>query len=457
MKKLKWPIVEIFLMKKTVLISFITGILVLLLISIISAQSVDYKFIRTFLCRVGGSELSAGDEVLMAKFELVIVGRHQYNKINGNTWGAIKAINPNTEIYLYQASRPNDNQDNASLVDLRGLGRWNISRGHSMGNLNINNSDLFLLDSKSNRIYTPAYPFSWIADFGSKDYQNYWLEGTIHDLVSQPWTADGVFVDVCVSIMTNTSSTPVKYNTASKWSLAMNNYCNNITAGLHNENQKVLTNRGSSRHIDGYNAWIALDASSTPPDAVLEEGAFAALWGSGDVLFYSEDHWKKQVDLMAQIHNSKLVYQSHSNLDEGESGTDNYGEPVDFWDILWYAMCSYHIGKNTVDNNSYFGFSESYNKVIWYDEFDYIDLGKATGSYQVTNYAGSNIYWRKFEKGYVYINPTKNYASNISLPETCKWLNHNNFKNNPATIPDVNTINLDAHRGTILLNSIVTH
>ncbi|MCK4965444.1 hypothetical protein KAS50_00350, partial [bacterium] len=147
MKKLKWPIVEIFLMKKTVLISFITGILVLLLISIISAQSVDHKFMRTFLCRVGGSELSAGDEVLMAKFELVIVGRHQYNKINGNTWGAIKAINPNTEIYLYQASRPNDNQDNASLVDLRGLGRWNISRGHSMGSLNINNPELFLLDS----------------------------------------------------------------------------------------------------------------------------------------------------------------------------------------------------------------------------------------------------------------------------------------------------------------------
>jgi hypothetical protein len=135
-------------------------------------------------------------------------------------------------------------------------------------------------------------------------------------------------------------------------------------------------------------------------------------------------------------------------LQEGGSGFDNYGKPVTFWDIVWYSLASFQLGKST---NSYFSFSESYNKPVWYDELDHIDLGGATGAYKVVNYGGNNIYYREFEKGYVFVNPTRNDVSSIQLPMTCKQLTHDNFKNDLATIPNLTTIELESHRGTFLL------
>ena len=412
------------------------------------------KFLQTFAIRHGGSSLVPGDEVLLAKFDIFNVNRFHYDDINGDTWGAIRTINPNIEIYNYQLGREaSSNDDASSVVYINNLGRWNISREHSMGNLNIDNPELFLLDSDDNRIENSAYANDWVMDIGSNGYQDYWLEGTIQDLVDQPWTADGVFVDVTTIGRTSMTSMPVKYPSDEAWSSAMNGFINAIAVGLSNQNQKIWCNRGGTKTELGYNQSIVLDTSSNPPDVTLEEGAFAVLWGSGDVQFFNEADWKRQVDLLAEIHNSKVCYLSHSDLNEGQKGTDNHGKDVDFWDIIWYAMGSYHIAKNTVDNNSYFGFSESYNNVKWYDEFDYIDLGSAISNYQITSYGENNIYWREFEEGYVYVNPTNYNVSSITLPETCKQLTHVNFKDDPATISDANAINLTSHRGTMLLKS----
>jgi hypothetical protein len=410
------------------------------------------KFTQTFLVRYGGTSLNAGDELLMAKFDLIAVHRYHYDDINGNSWAAVKAIDPSTQIYLYQTTLPRDNSDGTSILYLDNLGRWNVSRGHSMGNLNTDNADLFLLDSNSNRIYNPANPHAWRMDPGSA-YQDYFLEGTIHDLVGQNWTADGVITDMTTVIRVNMNAMPVKYPTDEAWSIAMHDFINAITIGLHNQNQKVWCNRTGAKTQFAYDAFVALDNSANPPDAVLDEGVFAVRYGPGDVQFFNEGNWKWQIDIMSQIRNSKVAFQSHSDLNPGQSGTDNYGKPVTFWDVLWYAMGSYHIGKNTVDDNSYFGFSESYNRVTWYDEVDHIDLGNAMGKYKVTNYNGTNIYWREFEKGYVYVNPTNTDVSSISLPETCKQLTHNNFRQDPDTLPNINTINLTAHRAAILLKA----
>ncbi len=433
------------------------GFLLVLLVSLplfVNAQGTYHKFIRTFAIRGGGNSLESGDEIVLAKFDLVDFNRFHYDDINGDTWKTIKAINPDTEIYLYQLGRTVGNDsDGKPIIYLNNLGRWNISRGHSMGTLNIDNPEMFLLDSAGNRINVPAYPHEWLMDVGSTKYQNYWLEGTIHDIVDQPWTADGVFVDNVQPRRTGLSSIPVKYATDEEWDSAMHSFINAITVGLHNKNQKIWGNRGYMRTELDFNSYVNLDNLPDPPDAMLVEGVFAVKWGYGDVQFYPKDDWKRQVDLLSKIHNYKLCYQSHSDLGEDEEGTDNYGRPVNFWDVLWYAMSSYHLGKNEVDNNSYFGFSESYNRPVWYDEFDYIDLGKALGSYEVTNYKGNDIYWREFERGYVYVNPTPNDVSSISLPETCKQLTHYNFKNDPNTIPDVNEISLKAHRGTIVLKT----
>jgi len=411
------------------------------------------KFIQAFIIRHGGSSVTAGDEILLAKYDLINVNRFHYDDIGGDTWATIKKINPNAKIFLYQGARANDDQDNEPVVFLRALGRWNIDRGHPMGTLNTDNAHLFLLDSSSNRISVPAFPMSWNMDVGDSDYQVYWLKATIDDIVGRDWQADGVFVDTVGPRRVGMSSVPVKYGSDNAWASAMQSFLNAITVGMGNQSQKIWGNTEYMRTQHDYDSYINLDNSPKPPYAVLNEGAFAVEWGTGDVQFYPEADWKRQVDLMSQIHNCKLCYQSHSDLDAGESGIDNYGKPVTFWDILWYAMGSYHVGKNTVDNNSYFGFTELYNRVTWYDEYDHIDLGRAIAKYKITNYSGNNIYWREFEKGYVYVNPTRYDVSSISLPKTCKQLTHNNFKNDPATIPSINTINLKTHRAAILLKS----
>ena len=333
------------------------------------------------------------------------------------------------------------------------------------------NPNLFLLDVGGQRIHTPSYPHEWLMDFGSNEYHDYWLEAVIHDLLydnddtlddgdeygeERPWTADGVYMDCCHTYEMSVSGTPVKYPTAAEWVPAMNDFMNAASFGLHDENQKVFANRLTTVNIDGYNAWIALDNSDNPPDASLDEGSFAIEWMSGDVYFYDEERWKRQVDIMSAIHNYKVCHLSHTDLYQGETGMDYDGKTISFWDVLWYSLSSFLLGKNEVDNNSYFGFNEgNYSAINWYDEY-YIDLGDALNTYYITIYNGNNIYWREFEKGYVYVNPTLYDVSNIVLPETCKQLNHDNFQDDPETILDINTIDLLSHRGTILLKSTFT-
>jgi len=408
-------------------------------------------FIQTFAVRHGGSAITAEEVPILAKYDMFDCNRFQHDDVNGDTWSAIKRINPNTEIFLYQTSRVRDVDDELNIKFLNNIGRWNFSRGHSMGSLNSYNPELFLLDSNSRRIFTPAWPNSYLMDVGSNNYLNYWLEATIHDLANQPWTADGVFIDVVGPRRLSINKMPVKYKSDAEWFSAMQKFFNAITIGLKEKNLKLWGNTEYMITQFDVEAYISLDKSANPPYALMNEGAFAVGWGSEDVQFYPEAGWKRQVDLLSKIHNIKLLYSSHTDLEKGQSGTDNWGNPVNFWDVFWYAMGSYHLGKNTIDNNCYWEFHESSNKVNWYDEFDYIDLGSALGKYKITNYNGNNIYWREFGKGYVYVNPTIYNVSSISLPKKCKQLSHNNINKDPATLASINTINLKGHRAAFLL------
>ncbi|MHB9138848.1 MAG: putative glycoside hydrolase, partial [Victivallaceae bacterium] len=417
----------------------------------------DFKFTRTCLVRVGGGPLA--DPGTIAKYDMLIGNRFFWNDINGNSWGEIKSLNPNIKIYLYQlGGQINDNSDAVAIEWLNNLGRWNNRRTVPGTNVNQDHPEFFLLDSSSNRIYILGYPQSWQMDIGLADYQDYWLSATTSDLVGQSWTADGVFLDNCSTLFTAGSSNPVKYSTNALWVSAMHSFINTTTAGLHAVGQRTFCNRGQSNTVDGYNAFVALDSIANPPDAVMEEGAFATRWGSGyDVLFYDESSWKRQVDVLGAVHNYKINDVSHCKLSEGGSGTDNYGKTFNYYDVLWYSLCSFYLGKNEVNDNSYFSFAEAgnYDLQPWYDEFDSskLNLGRAVGTYKIKVISGNNIYMREFTNGYVYVNPTANDVTSIGLRETCKQLTHANFQNDPSTITDVNTINLASHRGTILLKS----
>lgn len=430
------------------------------------------KFIQTFLTYWNPSpRLVPGDEGALAKFDMIIMSRHGYNEINDDTWGTIKSINPDIEIYLriygietWRSWNEKDKKpfhmDKEDVLYLHNIARYNNARGHSMGNLNRDNPDLFLLDKNGKRCNTCKEEYGentrFLMDFGSKKYQKYWLEAVKTDIINRPWAADGVFVDNCVPFIKNfPADIPAKYDTDEKWSKAMIDFVNSITSGLHQYNMKVFTNSDGTKTEKGHEVLRALDNSPYPPDVIAEEGAFAVAWGGSDTHFIPEEKWKRQVDLLGMIRNSRIAYFSHTNVPAGESGTDNLEKPVTFWQTLWYSLCSYLLGKNDEQNNSYFSFEGStlHRTFPWFDEYENIDLGKAIGKYKLTVHNRSNIYWREFEKGYVYVNPTPNDVTDIKLPETCKQLSHDNFKRNHSTIPDVKTIDLKSHRGTMLVKS----
>jgi chitodextrinase len=443
-----------------------SSFVLLLLAAMISAQARaaatgSDKFIPTFLV-YSGPALVAADAPRLAKFDLIDIDRFRYADIGSGTWAAIKAANPAVQIYLYEmGSESPSHLDSTPQLNLNGLGRHNVSRGHFMGSLNGNRPDLFLLDSTGSRVYNlgssnpGAGRYWYLMDFGATAYQSYWVAAVKADIVDQPWAADGVFANSCLTRASDGgySAVPSLYPTGAAWSDAMNDFASSITAGLFGYGQKLWCNRGGSRSVEGAAAWLALDQSASPPDAVMEEGAFAVSWGAGAVEFYPESEWKRQVDTVRAINNSKVTVMSHTKLLEGQAGTDNYGRSVTYWQALWYSLGSFLLAKNDVLGNAYFMFrgGSGYNKIWWHDEYDNIDLGKAVGPYAVRRIGSVNIYWREFERGYVYVNPTATAVGTLTLPQAGRLLTHANMTAAPDSIPSVNKISLNSRRAAIIL------
>jgi putative glycosyl hydrolase-like family 15 (GHL15) protein/Big-like domain-containing protein len=427
------------------------------------------RFIPTFLAYYGGGPtLAIGDAPQLAKYDLLDLDRWRYYDINpGNswaasTWAAVRGFNPNVQIYVYEMGAEVSNySDDTPVWYLNGLGRYEVSRGHPMGSLNGANPELFLLDASGNRAYSlihsnvAAGQYWYLMDFGVAAYQTYWLTAVQADIVGQPWVGDGVFADNCVTLGGGGlySGIPSAYPTNAAWSAAMNAFAGAIATGLHASGQKLWCNRGETRSADGAAAWLALDAGASPPDVLLEEGAFAVAWGPWAVQFYQEWEWKRQVDTLAAIRNSKVAVLSHTMLLQDQAGTDNWGRPVTFWQALWYSIGSFLLGKNDGLRNAYFMFAggEGFSRLWWYDEYDRIDLGRALGPYAATSAGAATVYRREFEKGFVYVNPSSDDAAAVALPQGLRQLTHDNLNTPQSELPVVTQIALDRHHAAILL------
>jgi putative glycosyl hydrolase-like family 15 (GHL15) protein/Big-like domain-containing protein len=443
-----------------------------------TSPSGSCKFIPSFLVYyAAGPALVLDDAPKLAKFDGIDIDRFRYTRISpsADTWTTIKSYNPQVQIFLYEVGAEDSNyHDGLAPAYVNDVARYDLSWGHPMGSLNGNHPELFLLDSAGKRIYytaasnVAANQYWYLMDIGSAVYQTYWLMAVKADIVDQPWIADGVFADDCTAINVIDfgaySSVPTKYSNDVDWSGAMNSFAGAITAGLHGYGQKLWCNRGDTLFPGGSTAWRNLDASATPPDVLLEEGAFAVMWGAGDVQFYQESDWKRQVDTMAAIRNSSVAMISHTKLLEGQAGTDNWGQPVTFWQTLWYSLGSFLLTKNDQLNNAYFMFNggSGYDKIWWYDEYDMIYLGKSVGPYAATPMGTSNgpvnVYWREFEKGYVYVNPTPNNVASVTLPQACqatpnpcRQVTHDNLLSPPSGLPAVTAIPLSGHSAAIIL------
>ena len=133
--------------KKINLMFSINFFIFFLLCSVVEAKSIN-----TFIIRFGGNALRSGDEVRLAKHDIIFCNKFHYDDIRGDTWDAIKDINPKSEIYLYGNVACKSEYRKCNTLYLNELGRYSVSRGHSMGSLNGNNPNLFLLDNNGNRI-----------------------------------------------------------------------------------------------------------------------------------------------------------------------------------------------------------------------------------------------------------------------------------------------------------------
>src|SRR5438477_39815 len=63
----------------------------------------------------------------------------------------------------------------------------------------------------------------------------------------------------------------------------------------------------------------------------------------------------------------------------------------------------------------------------------------------------ANVYWREFERGYVYVNPSPNDVDSVTLPQASRQLTHDNLNSPRDSIPSVSAISLNSHHAAILL------
>lgn len=409
--------------------------------------------IKTFLIRIGGGTLASGSQDSIAKFDNVILQRFNYDDIGGDTYSAIKSINPNIKIYIYQYGSWSVSTDDLPLdvSFMRSIGRQVDSRGHSSGDLNIDNPSYFLLTSGSQKIVLNSFLNDYLMDFGNTGFVDYWTEATTTDIVGSAWEADGIFMDVVVplrsTLLASLSGTPLKYTSDKAWTNSTNQFISQVTSNFTSTNL-IGVNYGSSRVDSGRVAWNALDDLTVHPNFAMEEGAFVTWYGAADAYFFTKAQWLSQLNTLNDVRNVKTFFHSMTKLARDATGTSNYGNSVNFWDALWFGMTSFKLGQH---DNSYFGFAynNSYLNLSYFDEFD-IKTGEAIGTYQIVDMSGTEIFMREFERAYVFVNPNNTTVSNIVLPTVGRQLSHSNFQST-ISLPIINSIDLLPHTGTIIL------
>lgn len=392
----------------------------------------------------------------------------------GTAWDRIHYYNPDAEIMLYQGgpiARDDSTHEQVSQW-LNTVSRWQLAREDApgIGNLYTDHPSFLLTRSGSPISVDPSYAWqSYWLKFGDTGVQSYWADATINDLYKKiypwsnsldtaatnslrPWTADGLFVDVASAVPNDQVSTNDSYSSPGSWQTNMAAFTAAATANIraYDSNQRMYFNVTFSQTPEGKGYWATLDqlSAASRPDGALEEGAFATSWTAAgvDTSFYAEDAWKRQLDTLAGTQNMNAIFESHTKTAPGSTGTDNWGHSTSFWDTVWFSMSSYLLGKNEVQNNSYFNFWRA-SDFSYLDEYD-LDIGKAVATYQKDS--TKSVYLREYDKAWVLVNPSNTSYSAYSLPEPGKLFDHDNFQS-PATLPNSTTATLAPHRGLVVL------
>ncbi len=390
--------------------------------------------ISTFETFTGNpSELSAQSIPILAGYDLLSMSRGHHHKIAGNTWREIKALSPNTKIFLYQLGPwIADNRDAYPVSALNNLGRYNNDRGSVEGSVNQDHPEWFLLNNSGQRIKNPRIP-NWLAlDFGNKDFAAYWAKHTLEDVVFPTWGADGILIDEIAFCKyqifeREPKRVPAKYSNCQSWNKDLSNFIVQVSAELQKNGQQVMVNVGNS-HATGSGtpeAWQELSQRSSAPDMMLEEGAFAVDWGKGDVMYWPVKSWQQQINLPSSV-SRQVVMISTTDLAPGQRGVSSDGEQVSHSKIIRFATGSYLLARNANGPTTYFRFADDQDNPTSPDRlksakrYDEFDIGVPIAKYD-KKLPDQDLFFRKYTKGYVYVNPGKTAITSIKAESGMKF------------------------------------
>ncbi|MGD9123018.1 MAG: hypothetical protein PVG59_20230, partial [Desulfobacterales bacterium] len=392
-------------------------------------------------------------------------------KYLGSTWVAIKHYNPRTIIYTHADLCQIDvrytvctthNANNAFY--LRTANRYDNGCGHSMGA----SGSLYSLwyHNKNGKLLNGHNKNFKLLNPGNSKTLKYVIEAWETDFLKKPWTADGVASDGCCSepstcnigIPGMDAFAPIEFSTVDEYMDDMSKYLSRFSDFLHANKKGLAVNHGGPKARP---EWQKIDSLGSV-DYLMEEGVFVVWWGTGrpgstkhNVNFLNYNEWLYDLELIQTTKKIPVMVQTHCKLKPGETGIDNFGKTVNAWDAFYYGLASFLLAKKESDLYLH-RMAVGYNNIYQYfDEYDSLNFGEALGKYQIKKYGKVNIYFREFEKGYVFVNPTQWNAITISLPQFCKQRTHDNLDQSIDSLPDILTINLDAHRAALSYKSIV--
>jgi len=359
---------------------------------------------------------------------------HYEPAVSDNIPKRIKQVDSNIEILLYRNTRAVYSRETQELQLFR-QNNW------------------ILKTNNGEEIVSKDYPSNFMVDKGNPDYQE-WFSNWMKDY-AETYGYDGAFLDnslfgssenmwntmgVNSHCNAQTECLPINPRTGSYWT---NDDWIEADAGLINKvkekfGDKVVVLNGpnngrkffeTSRH-DNYEA--VMQRSNM-------DGFIIELWmndGSGN--FYTEDNWKKSVDMICWI--EKNLPKADIVIPVG-TGWRDLPESVSNDDFAIYSFASLLLGASS---NRYYmlqtpgeGNLGDYCRPAVQALYD-VDLGVPLGDYRIIE--GTRVYERDFSKVKVLVNPSTGVPT-INLDQNYKTLDGKT----------VSKVTLGGHSGIVLL------
>ena len=136
--------------------------------------------------------------------------------------------------------------------------------------------DWFQQDTLGRRIEVPDYPWQWMMDLGNPDWQAFWIEHTLQDVMDGGW--DGVFADDALTTIRAHQLPPLKgYSDDAALQRAVYEFLVKAATAFHRAGKLLTANVSGSYDYPGlWERWLLVT------DGLMEEHFAGEGWTWGD-------------------------------------------------------------------------------------------------------------------------------------------------------------------------------